>query len=368
MKTKSTKDIQEVMVKIHGLSFFEGHGVGRSDDGKVYFVDLACPGDLVLVKPYKETNKFSFASIVKIIEASNDRVEAPCEVFGKCGGCSIQHVNYQKQIEQKQFVLERYHSKNSFFQLEPMEMAENTLHYRNRMEVHVEKRRWGLYKKKSHQLIHPKRCMIVDENINAHLSKPFREDGHYHINLKGVQKRTRGVEGVFDQVNPEINAKLKNYLFNLVDQNKDGIHDILDLFAGSGNYSLFLAPQLPHLNFTAVELSHHLIEKGKASADAELPITWVCSDVTDFLSKLEPSRLNNSLVVVNPPRDGLSKEFIQTLHSFKPRKIIYVSCNPMTLFRDIDALSPIWRLQTLKGFDMFPQTMHFESVALLSSN
>lgn len=384
----SSRDInlEKVMVKIHGLSFFEGHGVGRSKDGKVYFVDLACPGDTVVVKPYKSTNKFSFATIVEMIEPSPLRVTPPCPVFGKCGGCSLQHVDYNTQLEQKQFVLKRYHTqKKETFELAPFEAAEKKFNYRNRMEVHVQKGCWGLYQKKSHNLVYPKDCKIVDEKINDLLNTKFSHDGHYHVDLSGISPRTRGSEGVFRQVNPEINKKLKDHVLHLVKQTQDLSH-IFDLFAGSGNYSLFLASHLPDLQFTAVEISRNLIDLGKKSSkDAKAllqkmvdkdttpssaislsSIEWVCADVNKFLKTLDKNTLKKSLFLVNPPRNGLEKSFIQTLKTIKPQNIIYVSCNPMTLFRDIDAMSPNWSLKTLKGFDMFPQTMHFETVALLS--
>jgi 23S rRNA (uracil1939-C5)-methyltransferase len=373
---KSIAD-KSVMVKIHGLSFFEGHGVGRSEDGKVYFVDQACPGDVLEVEPYKETKSYSFARILKTIESSPQRVTPACEVFEKCGGCSIQHVDYTVQTEFKQKTLERYVSKKNEkrealktepIKLDSFEVCENIYNYRDRTEVHVKNGKWGFYEKKSHALVFPKECKVLNPLVSQQLNIKFPEDGHYHVDKHGIQNRSRGAEGVFDQINPEINLKLKNHLLKTVQSFSNQITEIYDLFSGNGNYTLFLAPALKDIKFTAVELSRNLVSEGRSQSQNNPQIEWVCSDVTKFLNYSKERKPEESLVIINPPRDGLDKALIASLIKLNPKYLIYISCNPMTLFRDIDALSPKLTLTELKGFDMFPQTMHFESLALLTSS
>lgn len=371
MSLKSLKPLTSsvdhpIIVKIHGLLFHEGQGVGRSEDGKVYFVDQACPGDVVEIQPYKETKSYAHAKIVKIIESSSERVEPRCEVFNTCGGCSLQHVHYDAQLQEKQKVLERYLSKKAIHvNLESFEPSENIYNYRNRMEVHIEHGQWGLYEKKSNRLVFPKTCPIVTPEVHSFLNQKFSEDGHYHIGSSGVHKRTRGTDGIFDQVNSEINLKLKLHLQKKLEAITDNVTDVYDLYAGSGNYSLFLAPKFTDLRFTAVELSRKLVALGQKKSKDTYKIQWVCSDVDKYLKSLKTNFSKNSVFVLNPPRTGLEKTMISTLLNLKPKYFIYISCNPMTLFRDIDALSTKFTLQSLKGFDMFPQTMHFETLALL---
>lgn len=355
-------------VSIHGLSFFEGHGVGRSESGKVFFVESACPGDIVNIEVIKDSKKFAFAKITEFIKKSEQRTAPQCSVFESCGGCTLQHVNYSLQIAEKQKVLARYNEKNTDFKLEPFVPSKKEFNYRQRIEVHFENGQWGFYKKKSHDLVFPTHCPTASEKINSHLEKTTKPNGHYHVDEKGLQKRSRGASGVFSQINSEINDKLKNYILETLLLNHENLEKIFDLYAGSGNYSVFLAQKLNETSFIAVELSQTLVDLGQRSTSSDLNINWICSDVVRFLKNQSPSNFKKSVLLVNPPRTGLSKDLITELKQISSTQIIYISCNPMTLFRDIDALSPIFKLKRLKGFDMFPQTMHFETVAILHSS
>ncbi len=354
-----------LVVKIHGLAFSEGQGVGRSDSGKIYFVDYACPGDLVEIEVYQESKKFGFARIAKIIEPSPLRIEPKCSVFGVCGGCSLQHINYQTQVEQKQKVLEKFYASRPNFKLETFIPSDIIFGYRTRAEVHIKNKKWGFYKKKSKNLIFPETCPIVNQKIQNQLPLLDQSDGHYHIDAQGVQPRTRGLEGVFEQINENIDAKIKLFISDYLVENMKSSTKIYDLYAGHGNFSLFLAARLKNHDFVAVEQSRSLIAKGKLLQPELSQITWVCSDVLAFLKSSQPEIFNDCYILVNPPREGLDSLLIKEILRLKPLGLIYISCNPMTLFRDIDALSPILKLEALKGFDMFPQTMHFETLAFL---
>lgn len=365
--------VSKAVVKIHGLSFSEGQGVGRSESGKVFFVDYACPEDLVEIEVYKDSKKFGFARVENLIESSDLRVIPKCSAFGKCGGCSLQHVNYETQVEQKQKVLEKYLKKNPNFKLQPFVSCDQPYNYRSRVEIHMQKNRWGFYQKKSKSLVFPEKCHIVSEDVQKQLSPLDQananyDDGHWHVDSSGIKPRSRGTEGVFEQINKNIDTKIKTYLLDTIMQNSSSKNftKIYDLYAGTGNYSLALAPDLEEIPFVAVELSQVLVQKGRSMASASKNIEWVCSDVLTYLKKNKDHDFQDSLILVNPPRDGLEQKFKDELLKLHSKFLIYVSCNPMTLFRDLDALSPKYRLESLKGFDMFPQTMHFETVAILS--
>lgn len=362
MQDKSSK----VMVKIHGLSFFEGLGVGKSEEGKVIFVDETCPEDFVEAEIYKEQKKFAFAKVSKPIEASPFRVEPKCSVFHECGGCTLQHVSYDVQIKEKQKVLERYHQRHPDFELDGFQDCNQTYNYRRRIEVHAKNNRWGFYQKKSTKLVYPDQCQIIHEDLQKHLEQFNAPDGHYHVDAKGIKPRSRGTQGVFEQINGDIDQKIKIYLKKLLSEDTEKFKQVFDLYAGQGNYSLALARDFSDVNFVAVELSQALVQKGQMNASSVSNITWVCSDVLKYIKSKGSQDFSKGIILVNPPRDGLDSQFLQALRQLRPSKLLYVSCNPMTLFRDIDALSPNFRLKRLKGFDMFPQTMHFETVALLS--
>ncbi len=358
--------MDELEILIDGLSFFEGHGVGRSKSGKVFFVEGTCPGDIVTVEIVKDSKKFAFSRVTGFIKKSEHRTKPICSVFETCGGCTLQHVNYSLQIEEKQKVLIRYKKRNSNFVLEPFVSSEKKFNYRQRIEVHFKSNKWGFYKKKSHDLVLPTMCPIASKEINRLLSGATKPDGHYHVSSSGIQKRSRGSFGVFSQINIEIDNEIKKFLLKHL-SNESNIDQVYDLYAGSGNYSQYLAPHLNQTHFMAVELSEILVNLGQNSKTAVSNIKWVCSDVIDYLQNKKADQFSQATFLVNPPRNGLSKEIIFEISKLPVKQIIYVSCNPMTLFRDIDALSPKFQLKTLKGFDMFPQTMHFETLAILSA-
>ncbi len=363
-------DNETHVIKIHGLSFYEGHGVGKSDDGKVYFVDQACPGDVVEIEVYKSKKNFAFARISKIIEPSPHRVKPLCNHFEDCGGCSIQHTMYSVQVEEKQKVLKRYQEKSSkSFKLLPFQPSSSPYHYRSRIEVHVKNNKWGFYKKKSKSLVHPDQCVIVHPDINTNLNRSNLSDGDYHVDLKEIKLRSRGIEGIFQQINPEINLALKDYILEVVESAPFEIKHLYDLYAGSGNYSLHLSDRLSKpssaIQYYCVELSRNLVETGKNNSLNKPNIFWVQKSVEDFLLTKD-LKTTDSMLLINPPRDGVDKSVIDAISKSRIKYLIYVSCNPMTLFRDIDALGPSASILSLKGFDMFPQTMHFETVAFLS--
>lgn len=358
----------EAVVKIDGLSFFEGQGVGRSQDGKVHFVEDTCPGDLVKVLPIKVKKNFNTSKVIEILEPSPHRTEPKCKDFLSCGGCSIQHTSYKIQLQEKNKVLQRYLSRMERLEaLDNFEPTENEYHYRTRIEIHIKNKKWGFFKKKSHQLVQPSKCEIVTPEVLQQLyTLPNLKDGHYHTDKDGPKLRARGNSGVFEQINPPVSQKIKEYILLLIQKRFENIDTVYDLYSGSGNYSLFLAPHLESLEFIAVEISEYLVKHGKLKSERLKNLLWHHEDVSNYLEKLDNKSFNQSLFILNPPRVGLSPKTLQNILKKHPREIIYVSCNPMTLFRDIDAMSPMYRLEIMKGFDMFPQTMHFETVALLT--
>lgn len=359
---------ERAVVKIHGLSFFEGQGVGKSEDGKVFFVEQACPGEIVEVEILESKKNYSSAKIINIIEKSSQRVAPSCSVFSVCGGCSLQHVSYELQIAEKQKVLQRYVEKKSpQTTLKNFEMSKLNYSYRERIEVHIKKNKWGFYKKKSNELVFPSTCPVVIDEIQKKLNslhETIQQDGHYQIEKNGFGIRKRGLEGEFSQINTDINQKLKSYLFNVLSDIP--FSRFFDLYSGSGNFSLSLASSFKKADFQCFELSASLIKRGQELSKEFNNIKWIQGDVLKSLKNLKDFNDPNSIILVNPPRTGLDKNLIPLLLELNPLKIIYISCNPMTLFRDIDAMSPKYSLESLKGFDMFPQTMHFETVAVIN--
>lgn len=366
--------MKSITVDIFELSFDGAKGVGRLPDGKIIFVPGAAPGDQLKIKITHEKKSFSQGEISEILKPSEARVQPRCPIYHQCGGCELQHINYETQIIEKQNILKRYIQKVS-----PHAILKDFIHsdekwnYRNRLEAHFKNSRWGFYKRRSHDLVFTNQCLIAKDTLNLALNELDIKNGHVHVaemakTVDGkhqvvVQKgRQRGAEGLFSQVNEGVNQKLKSQVMNhLIDIDWD---IAFDFYAGSGNFTSTLASKFPTKTVHAIELSRALVLEGQKTYADLTNIRWhqmACQDF-DFPDD-DPS---NDLVLLDPPRVGCDPQWLQSLTAKSNIKnIIYISCNPPILFRDLKTLNTHFELISLQGFDMFPQTMHFEAVAVL---
>lgn len=365
--------MKTITVDIFELSFDGAKGVGRLPEGKVVFVPGAAPGDRVKINLTQDKKSFSQGEISEILTPSKSRVQPLCPIYNQCGGCELQHINYESQISAKQNILERYISKVS-----PQTLLKEFIHsddqwkYRNRLEAHFKNNRWGFYKRRSHDLVFTKECLIAKDSLNLALNELKISNGHVHVAerarpLDGQPKvivqqgRQRGSEGQFSQINEGVNQKLKLELMKAIaDLDWETAYDF---YAGSGNFSSMLAENFPQKKLHAIELSQALVKEGQKVHAQLKNIEWHSMACQDFKFQTKPSK---NLVILNPPRTGCDPQLLKSLsNQTNIKSLIYISCNPPILFRDLKLLSENFKLVSLQGFDMFPQTMHFEAMAVL---
>ncbi len=364
-----------VTVKIESLSYHGGRGVGRFD-GKVIFVPFTAPGDEVQVRITEDKGRFFEGEVVEILSSSQARREAPCSVYGECGGCRWQHVSYDEQLQQKEQII-----KSSFRSFEknhgplvykPIVASPSEWHYRNRIQLHVENEKMGFYARKSRRVVSFDHCWITENTLNKKYSalnvKDFQDGERVELALTtagdvDVRKSGRDPEAAyFSQVNSAQNSQLITATLEAI--RHESPQNVFDLYCGSGNFTFPLREQFPDSKITGVELSRQNILFAK-QLDPQQKIRWAQSDVADFLKEVKP--LPHTLVVLDPPRVGCDKSVLQQLLRLKPEVIMYISCNPTTLARDITTLveSQLYTPEFVQGFDMFPQTEHVESLSLL---
>lgn len=356
-------------VHILELTFDGGKGVAKLPDGKVIFIPGTCPGDFVNVEIIEDKKSFSIGKILEILEPSTSRIKPQCEIYDSCGGCNLQHVNYETQVEQKQNLLQNFLTKKNInAELLPFVKSPQTWGYRNRLEAHFENHQWGFYKPHTHSLTLTKNCLIADKEIidklnaleinNEHVLVAKTKDNTINVTLG----RKRGQQGLFSQVNSGINQKLIYAVLEAASNSQWS--QIVDFYAGSGNFSIPLAQTFKQSKVVAVELSENLVTEGRQNSNELKNLFWVQSKCEDFNFN---SIISDSMVIIDPPRTGASPEFLKSIASNKHiKKVIYLSCNPPLLFRDYETLKNRFQLQLLQGFDMFPQTMHFEAFAIFS--
>lgn len=352
-----------------------GDGVGRIDQ-KVFFVPFSCPGDELVVEITEEKKSFAKAKIVQILKAAPTRVAPPCAVFGRCGGCDWQHIDYSVQLEWKKANLLR--TLENIGGLEDLAVVQNVLaspsiyNYRNRIQVHHDAHGFFYNEKSSHRAVYIEQCPIASIPINEMMGKPrpfsLKDPGKSELaetetGVSAFPVHSRGASELgFRQVNDRQNQALIDKTIALIREND--IKMVYDLYCGQGNWTLAIQDQQPEVQCIGVESDPVNLEKAKTKANGSTQFVLGRSE------KVYP--IGNStadLVIIDPPRSGCDVELIERLQKHKPRFLIYVSCHPATLARDLKILcTQGFSLGEVLPVDMFPQTAHLEVWCMLRSD
>lgn len=355
MHKKNSPTPNEIIeITIDSLSYNGGRGVGRHE-GIVVFVPGTAPRDRVRVRVTSKKAKFWEAELVELTEPSPLRREPPCPVADRCGGCSWQHITYAIQVEEKKKILAaslRPLAKIATWEWLPFVEAPEEFNYRNRVQVQLQNGKKGFFAKRSHALVVIDTCLIAEEGVNRQLKELKAEPGVTRMEL-----RVDG-ETDFSQVNGKQNLRLRE----MVLARSVAAEWIMDLYCGSGNFTLPLAQKFPTAKILAADLSRASIEIARAKSPR---IEWIADDVAKVLEKID-KKSGSGLIVLDPPRAGCEAAVTREILRLQPKQIVYVSCNPTTFSRDAVRLleSGEYKLVSIQGLDMFPQTEHVESVAL----
>ena len=392
-------------LKVHDLSR-GGNGVTREvvnsegqavDKPRVVFVPLTIPGDVVTVKLVSEEKRFATGEIVEIDTPSSDRIAPPCAVFGKCGGCTWQHVPYAIQWKTKRdgalHALSRTDVKLPAAAVEEFP-AGNPYFYRNRVQLRArptvdgDEVILGYFGRRTKDLVDVTRCEIAREEINSVLAetraeaKTMLEDQlkrgtpapevkvEVEVMPDGtVRKAWNARHGAlgFRQVNDEQNTKLQTFVRKNL---SEGAH-FLDLYGGAGNFSYADAARYAFVD---------CVDTGSPEGGSpEHPenFKFFRGDVPRFLERREKDFTKGVFepkgpieVVLDPPREGMGEhvdKIARSLDLLMARKIIAVGCDSDSWARDLSKLAKHgWKIQKIAIFDLFPQTPHVEAVAVLT--
>lgn len=393
-----------------------GLGFARHE-GQACLVKYAIAGELVKARIERRHKQFIEATAVEIPEPSPERVQPPCPLFYTCGGCHLQHMSYAQQLASKAQALEDSLQRiGKFSDLEiPAPIASPAqLHYRIKagLKVHLQPDvRIGLYEEKTHELIDIERCLLLDERLNAALpllrdlyrEKPLvkaqvqfidmlvcrasdaivlrawsspRKARTFSLSLKSgrlqpgaghAHDSVRDLSFIrtpdaFCQVNAAQNETMIDVVLDYLEPGPS--RRVLDLYCGSGNFSLFLGRQGAEV--FGIEMNPAAVEQARVNAHANAinRCRFETADVSTLrLTKL-PFKCTD--VLVNPPRSGCAPAVIGQILKLRPHSIVYVSCNPATLARDARLLCDGgYQPERIQPLDMFPQTCHSETVMKL---
>lgn len=442
-------EIVNLQIENYGCN---GEGVAKCN-GEVVFVPYSLVGENIEGTVIKASKNFAIAKINNIKNESKQRICAPCPYFSKCGGCQLQHTNYENSLNIKTQIVQNAITNigKIDFKVADTFASPNQYHYRNKISIPVnpKTRKLGMYRLSSHNIIDIDECLLQKDLISK-LIKVFNDylsitkcSVYDDETKKGLIKSlvAREIEQTllvtvvingddlkdkqvlidmlkqnFDNVGLSLNInKLKNnvilgdifidvYGNNQIDieENKikysisnrsflqvnDQIKNIMyqkifeeiengvviDAYSGAGLLSAMMAKHAKFVyGIEIVEEATKLAEKLKENNLIQnlKNINGDCAiELPNLLNTLSRQDKENLTIVVDPPRKGCDKKVIEAIADAEPKKIIYMSCDPSTLARDLNVLLSLkaYKINSIEPFDMFPQTKHVETLVILKKN
>lgn len=389
-----------MIVKIDNLAH-DFRGITKIND-KITFVDNALPDEVVDIKITLEKKKYNEAKVISYIEKSNDRDNFVCPYYGICGGCDIGHIKYNKQLDYKKDIFINIMKRYANIDINPNIISSDNLYYRNKISLKVFNNKLSLVKKSSNDYINIDKCYLVNDNINKIINKLNNIDlsnindiiirgnndimviinGDTNINdiinylkddVKSIiynNKKVYGSDYIISNVNNRKYAIYPNSFFQVNDFMIAKLYDkvleyaksgnkLLDLYCGAGTIGIYLSNNFD--NITGIEINEDAIKGANLNKGLNNinNINFKCMNTSNIEIK------DYDVVIVDPPRNGLDKITINKLCNSFANKIIYVSCNPITLARDINILKDKYNISNIEMFDNFPNTKHCESITVL---
>lgn len=431
----------------------EGHGVGKVE-GYPLFIPNALPGEAIDVKVVKTTKNYGFGRLMEWHETSPERVEPPCPVYDRCGGCQLQHLSYEGQLKAKQKQVQDVMArigKLPHVPVYPTLGMEEPWRYRNKSQVPIGISEGrvitGFYAKRSHEIVDVNQC-IIQEQVSDQVMQLVKEKANElgilpydELRHKGVLRhvvirygRTSGevmvvlvtrsshvphLAELVDAIKENITGlasivhNINNQKTNVIMGNqstvlwgRDVIYDsigdirfaisarsfyqinpvqtevlyqtaleyaeltgeesVVDAYCGIGTISLFLAQKAKKVY--GVEIVEQAIEDAKTNAELNgiRNAEFEAGPAEVVIPRWHKEGKKADVIVVDPPRKGCDEALLTTILEMKPKRVVYVSCNPGTLARDLRMLEDGgYRTKKVQPVDMFPQTSHVEAVAVL---
>lgn len=363
-----------------------GEGVADAD-GLVLFVDGALPGEVVEARMTQKKKRYAKAQVVKVLKSSEKRIQPICPYFGRCGGCQIMHLEYGDQLKFKQKKVQEALKRIGKMDVKifPTIPSKREFHYRNKVHLHG----GGFHKRHSHEVISIDACKIHNEVgeraldlvrdasdavlktsfaneevlvvVDGKVQGIFDRDGKMREgetiveNLGGLEFEIGAKD--FFQVNTKQALVLYEKVLEFAELKTSD--RVVDAYCGVGTLSLFASKFVHHVR--GIESGHCAIESAKRNAlrNSVENVSFECALVQDC-------ELDADVVFINPPRGGVDPKVLETLMKNPVKRLVYISCDPATLARDLKVLSECYSVDAVQPVDMFPQTVHVETVAKLT--
>ena len=374
-----------------------GNGITRIDNF-VVFVPYALKGEKLKIKITKVNKRFATAKIEEIINKSDRRQCVKCKSFNECGGCSFLHLSFNEEKKKKiDFI-------NKLFNTNVKEiLTNNEYNYRNKATFHVKDGRIGYYSENTNDLVEFDNCLLLDSRINEVYSvlknmnlsgiseavvrtskssvmvifkgdtKEFNYDelvkrikiDSIYLNNKLLYGSAYIIEelgnikySIYPNAFFQVNTDNMKIMYDKVKEYAGSGNKLLDLYCGTGTIGIYLKENFKEV--TGIEVNKEAILNANINKSLNnlSNINFICGDASIAKNN------NYDVIVVDPPRSGLSNKVINFLNKSDAKTIVYVSCNPKTLKRDLDLLDK-YKVTKLECINMFNKTKHCEVITAL---
>ena len=381
----------------------QGRGISYYNN-KIIFIPNSLPNEEVEVEITKENSKYYEGKVINIIKPSLNRVLPKCPYINDCGGCTFMHLNYTDQIEYKRNVVKDILKKYcGIDENVKIKKSNKDLFYRNKVELKIHRNTYSYYNNSSHDYCDIAKCLLANNTINEIIDyHSFMNiyDGSITIrtnynndlllvietskfeffndppeNVVGVVVNGKTVYGnnyFFDYIGEykfkvsydsffQINNYIANEIFKILNNNLSG-NTLLDLYCGSGVMGISLKDKFNKI--IGIEKVKNAIKDANDNAvlNKVKNYKYYAGDTSEILPTINDEI---DTVIIDPPRSGLNDKTLNDILIINPDKIGYVSCNPITLARDLNILKERYNITKIYALDMFPNTYHVETVMIL---
>lgn len=370
----------------------KGDGVGPLGDKRA-FAARTIPGERVRVQIRRHRREWIAVDLLEVLEPSPDRVEPRCPLFAECSGCQLQHVAYPRQLLLKHALVARSLREHGGFvdaPVAPVLGASDPWHYRNHGRFTVQGGHLGFVRHFRRQFLPVPQCPIMEPRINDVMARldgrlqgatqcnvrvgaegslmiqprlpqveGEQESGQAFLEEELLGKRFRVSAAAFFQVNRPQAERLAELVQQRVQAGPEGT--VIDAYGGVGTFAVLLSPHVGKV--ISIEESGPAVQDAKLNIEGLANVELVLGKTEEVLAGI-PGPVH--AIVLDPPRSGCQPEALQAVIAHAPRRVVYVSCDPETLARDLRVLVDAgYELREVQPVDMFPHTHHVECVATL---
>ncbi len=396
----NTKD--NMKVKVEKLDNF-GNGIAHIDN-KVCFIKSALPDELAEINIKEEKKKYINAEIKEILTPSKSRIKSECPYSKACGGCSLGHIKYEEALLYKKEKVTNILKRNLNCKINPQVIASNKqYYYRNKITLKINNYKWGYYNSESHDFVPIKKCLLAKKSINDIIENQeifkikngeivlrtndkneilisIKTSDNYNINYDLLQENVVGIvvnnkvikgnNYFYHNINNrtykisydsffQINDYICSQIFDILNSQNLG-SNVLDLYCGVGSLGLAISDSVKKIY--GIELIENAVKDAKLNAENN-DINNAIYLVGEVEKNLQKIKEHIDTIILDPPRKGLAN--IDEIMDINADNIIYISCDPVTLGRDLEKICLKYTINEIYVLDMFPETYHVETICIM---